>query len=147
MCFLCFFGKKHAAFKWKDAISQFPVSPGSAEALVRWGVKIKYTLIAYFLANIFAKKYCNWTVYIKIIASQRWDVFWDSVFGICRNNVNVCLFCIILFCVMSRKNNSAFFGPLSRMTRMSRYQKNVQSLTPVFGYYTTCLTFSISYGL
>ena len=33
--------KKHAAFKWKDAISGFPVSPGSAEALGRWGGKIK----------------------------------------------------------------------------------------------------------
>jgi len=47
--------KKHAAFKWKDAISGFPVSPGSAEALVRWGGKIKYILIAYFLGNICAK--------------------------------------------------------------------------------------------
>jgi len=29
------FGEKHAAFKRKNAISGFPVSPGSAEALVR----------------------------------------------------------------------------------------------------------------
>jgi len=43
--------KSHAAFKWKDAISGFSVSPGSAEALVRWGGKIKYVLIAYFLGN------------------------------------------------------------------------------------------------
>ena len=34
---------------------QFPVSPGSAEALVRCGGKIKYILIAYFLGNICAK--------------------------------------------------------------------------------------------
>jgi len=34
LCFV-FCGKKHAEFKWKDAISEFPVSPGSAEALVR----------------------------------------------------------------------------------------------------------------
>ena len=46
---------KHAAFKWKDAISRFPVSPGSAEALVIWGGKIKYILIVYFLGNICAK--------------------------------------------------------------------------------------------
>jgi len=46
--------QKHVAFKWKDAISGFPVAPGSAEAIVRWGVKIKYILIAYFLSNTFA---------------------------------------------------------------------------------------------
>jgi len=65
------FCKKHAAFKWKYTISGFPVSPGSAEALVRWGGKIKYVLIAYFPGNIFAKNRCNRAVYIKIIASQR----------------------------------------------------------------------------
>jgi len=31
---LCFLVKKQAAFERKDAISGFPVSPGSAEALV-----------------------------------------------------------------------------------------------------------------
>jgi len=70
-----FFVKKHAAFKWKDAISGIPVSPGSAEALVKWGGKIKYVLIAYFLHNIFAKNCFNRTVYVKIIARQMWDVF------------------------------------------------------------------------
>jgi len=59
----CVFGyKKHAAFNWKNAISKFPVSPGSAEALVRWG-------------NSFATNCCNRTVYVKIIAIQRWDAF------------------------------------------------------------------------
>ena len=74
--------KKHAAFKWKDAISGFPVSPGSAEALVRWGGKIKYILIAYFLGNI-----ChNRTVYVKIIASCKGGTFfWDMVY----NKVNI----------------------------------------------------------
>jgi len=73
--FCVFFGKKHAAFKCKDAISGFPVSSGSAEAIFRWGGKITHVLIAYFLGNIFAKNCCNRTVYVKIIASQRWDVF------------------------------------------------------------------------
>jgi len=68
---LFFFVKKHASFKWKDIISGFPISPGSAEALVRWGGKMKYVLIAYFLGNIFAENGCNRTVYVKIIASQR----------------------------------------------------------------------------
>ena len=49
------FGKKHAAFKLKDAIFGFPVSPGIAEAQVRWGGKIKYILIAYFVGNTYAK--------------------------------------------------------------------------------------------
>jgi len=35
--FCVFLVKKHAPFKWKDAISGFPVSPGSAQALVRCG--------------------------------------------------------------------------------------------------------------
>jgi len=73
-CFV-FFVKKLAAFKWKDTISGFPVSPGSAEAIVRCGGKIRYVLTAYFLGNIFAKNCCNRTVYVKIIARQRWDVF------------------------------------------------------------------------
>ena len=73
--------KKHAAFKWKDAISGFPVSPGSAEALVRWGGKIKYILIAYFLGNICAKNCRNRTVYVKIITSCKGGTFfWDTVY-------------------------------------------------------------------
>ena len=67
--------KKHAAFKRNDAISGFSVSPGSAEALVRCGGKIKYILIAYFLGNICAKKCRNRTVYLKIIASVKVELF------------------------------------------------------------------------
>jgi len=66
----CFVVKKHAAFKWKDAISAFPVSPGSAEALVRWDGKIKYILIAYFLGNIRAKNYSK---------SKVWRFIWHNV--------------------------------------------------------------------
>jgi len=36
---------------------------------------MKYILIAYFLGNKCAKNYRNQTVHVKIIASQRWDVF------------------------------------------------------------------------
>jgi len=78
-CVSCFLVKTHAAFKWKDALSEFPVFPCSAEALVRWGGKIKYILIAYFLGKICPKNCCNRTMYVKIIASRRWDVFWDTV--------------------------------------------------------------------
>jgi len=55
----------------EKTISGFPVSLGSAEALVRWGGKIKCILIAYFLGNICAIDCHNRAVYVKIIASQR----------------------------------------------------------------------------
>ena len=74
-CVSCFLVKKHATFKWKDAISGFPVSPGSAEALIRCGGKIKYLLIAYFLGNICAKNCRNRTVYVKIIANCKGGTF------------------------------------------------------------------------
>jgi len=85
--------KKHAAFKWKDAISGFPVSPGSAEALVRCGGKIKYILIPYFLGNICAKNCRNRTVYVKSIASCKGGTFFETrckagavfgIFGSCK---------------------------------------------------------------
>ena len=68
--FYVFKVKKYATFKRKGSISGFPVSIGSAEALVRCGGKVKYVLIAYVLSNFFAKNCCNRTVYVKIIASQ-----------------------------------------------------------------------------
>ena len=58
----------------EDAISGFPVSPGSAEALVRCGGKIKYILIAYFLGNVCAKNCRN----RKIIASCKGGRFFDT---------------------------------------------------------------------
>ena len=60
--------------------SGFPISQGNAEALDRWGGKTKHHMIPYFLGNISAKNYRNRFVYAKIIASQRWDVFWDAVY-------------------------------------------------------------------
>jgi len=52
------------------------VSPGSAEALVRWGGKIKYILIAWF--NICAKNCRNRTVYVKITASYKGGTFFET---------------------------------------------------------------------
>jgi len=43
---------------------------------------VKYVSIAYFLGNRCAKNYRNQTVYVKIIASQRWDVFLRHGVGI-----------------------------------------------------------------
>jgi len=37
-------------------------------------------LISYFLSNTYAKIYRNRVVYVKIIASEMWDVFWDTVY-------------------------------------------------------------------
>jgi len=51
-----------------------------AEALDRWDGKTKHHLISYFLSNTSAKNYHNRIVYVKIIASQRWNVFWDTVY-------------------------------------------------------------------
>jgi len=55
--------------------SGFPLLQGNAEALDSWGGKTKHRLISYFLSNIRAKNYHNWILYVKIIASQRRDVF------------------------------------------------------------------------
>jgi len=79
MCFVCSLAKQNTVFKGKDAISGFPVSQGSAEALDRWGRKTKHRLISYFLSNTSAKHCRNQIEYVKIIASQRCDVFWDTV--------------------------------------------------------------------
>jgi len=48
---------------------------GSAEAQVISGGIVKRLLIAYVIGNIYAKKYQNPFMCIKVIASQRWDVF------------------------------------------------------------------------
>jgi len=59
--------------------SRFRVLPGSAEAHVTWGGIVKCLLTAYFISNISAKKYQNPFMCVKVIASQRWDVFRDKV--------------------------------------------------------------------
>jgi len=55
--------------------SCFRVLPGSAKAQVTSGGIVKRLLIAYFIGKIFAKKYQNPFMFVKVIASQRWDVF------------------------------------------------------------------------
>jgi len=59
----------------EKTISGFPISLGSAEALVRCGGKIKYIFIVYFLGNICAKNCRNRTVCVKIIASCKGGTF------------------------------------------------------------------------
>ena len=59
--------------------SGFPLSQGNAEALDRWGGKRKDYLISYFLSNTCAKNDHSRLVYVSIIVSQGWDIFWDTV--------------------------------------------------------------------
>jgi len=61
----------------KNVIFVFPVLPGSAEAQVIWGGIVKRLLIAYFIGNSSTN---NPFMYVKVIPSQRWDVFWDTVY-------------------------------------------------------------------
>jgi len=51
----------------------------SPEALVRWGGKVKYLLIAYFLSNICAKNYQNRFICVRVIATQSSNIVWDTV--------------------------------------------------------------------
>jgi len=70
----------NTAFEWKMRVLCFTVFPGSAEAQVIWGGTVKRLLIAYFISNISAKKYKKLYTFVRVIANQRWDVFWDNVY-------------------------------------------------------------------
>ena len=59
----------------KMQFSRFSVLPGSAETQVNWCGVVKRLLIAYFIGNISAKKYQNPFTCVRVIASQRWDIF------------------------------------------------------------------------
>jgi len=61
--------------EWKMWFSCFPILTGSAEAQVIGGGIVKRLLIAYFIGNISAQKFQNPFTCIKVIASQRWDLF------------------------------------------------------------------------
>jgi len=74
--------------------SWFPVSQGNAEALERWGGKAKRLLISYVLSNTSAKNYRNRIVYVKIIASQRLDIFETQCINL-RTETHF-IFCIII---------------------------------------------------
>jgi len=45
-------------------------------------------MILHFPSNISAKNYRNRIVYVNIIASRRWDVFWDTVYIYTRISSN-----------------------------------------------------------
>ena len=76
MWLVCLLANQHATFTWKDTISLFLVSQGSAEALIRWGGKIYHLSIACFLSNIFAKFYKNPTMLSRVIAENNGVVYY-----------------------------------------------------------------------
>jgi len=80
MCFVCHLAKQHSVWNVKTLNFRISVSPGSAEALVRWGEKIKYHLTAYFLSNISAKNCQNRSLYVGVVASQNNDFFGTKLF-------------------------------------------------------------------
>jgi len=65
----------------KNGIFVLAVLPASAETQVIWGGVVMRLLIAYFIGSISGKIYQNPFRCIKVIASQRWDVFWDTVYN------------------------------------------------------------------
>jgi len=67
----------------KNAIFVFPILAGNAEAQVIWAGIVNRLLIPSFIGRICAKNIKNPFTYVKVIASQRWDVFWDTVYILC----------------------------------------------------------------
>ena len=101
--------------------SCFRVLPGSTEALVRWGGKIKYHLTSYFLVNIPAKKYQNRLMLVEVIASQSSVVFWRH--SVVANNEHKLFLDTINFC-----RNLALMG--LRLTKCIELRENyARSLT------------------
>jgi len=70
----------NTAFKWKIWFSCFPVLPSSAEAQVIWGGMLKHLLTFWLptLSVTFLPKNINLFMCVKVIASNRWDVFFET---------------------------------------------------------------------
>ena len=66
----------------------FHVLPGSAEASVRQGEKIKHLSIAYFLSNMSPKNYQNWFMYVEVIGRRRFDVLEGHSVYLCQSHFN-----------------------------------------------------------
>jgi len=131
--------------------SRFPRSQGNAEALDRWGGKTKHRLISYFLSNTSTKNYRNRTMYVKIMASWRWDVFlrhsveqqilWTTVINEGkwhRSHVCLCdlLHVAILSCYKVAEQN--------HVIKLQVWQRSYSSLSIEFTSTYTLLTMTIS---
>jgi len=107
----------------ENAIFLFPVLPGNAETQVIWGGIVKRILIAYFIGSISAKKYQNPFTYVKVIASQMWDVFETrctyssgniflfSVVGCCPNHLKTLFELVVVGKLhFEYSYNSSYYG-------------------------------------
>ena len=66
------------SIEWKMRFSCFPVLPGSAEVHVTWGGIVNcFWLLTLWVTS--CQKCQNAFTCVKVIAKQRWDVFWDTV--------------------------------------------------------------------
>jgi len=118
--FCVFLWKKHAV-KRKDAISWFSIYPGSAEAQVRWGGKIKYSC---------AKNCGNWSVYVKIIASQRQDFFETQCSSLLIESQQ--LFCSVSLICFRRPMSTIFWRHISFWRAFKHFNNHYQLNGPVF---------------
>ena len=81
ICFVCLL-TSNKVFKWKDGISRFPVSSGSAETLVRISGKLKHLLISCFLSNTSTANWQNGFMYVKVIGSRNCELLRHTVCSI-----------------------------------------------------------------
>ena len=127
---MCSLAKQHTLLKVKRC--NFAVS---CFALDRWDWKTKHYLISCFLSNTSAKNYRNRIVCVKIIASHRWDVFWDTVY-------------ILILLPMTRQMFNWFF----KMICIMRLSSNsiVKYLVKCLGTFLTkngqCAVYALPYG-
>jgi len=117
-------------FSEKCDFSCFPVLTGSAEAQVISGGKVKRLLIAYIIGNIYAKIYQNPSMCVKVIASQRWDVFlrhgvdWNSGVSVCTSTKSFYNFDLI-WCVGRPRPNvrTSVSSTRSKVTELVKLRK------------------------
>ena len=100
--------------------SCFPILTGSAEAQVIWGGIVKRPLIAYFIGNISAKKYQNPFRCTKVIASQRWDVFFETrcIFGCAAMTLASAHILVCSVFVIYQLFDARFASNFSQMSRI-----------------------------
>ena len=103
-CVSCFFGEKACSIYVKSRNFRVSCSPGSAEALVGCGGKIKYILIVYFLGNICAKNCRNRTAYVKIIASCKGGTFFETRCTVSRLYVHLAWPLLVDWMSMNERN-------------------------------------------
>ena len=146
------------AFKWKDVIFACPVTQGSAETLTRWGGKLYYLSIAYFLRNITAKDGRNPTTNTGITRKRVWDVFlWDTMYTCKRyhnqsyqslptvNNVGIyCAHQASSWTLHAAKLNHSHKFQESFLSPRKRGIMFLAALVPYWPYYTHCISLHIT---